>query len=211
MTDNGILELGEQIKKAARFVSYQWPGVLEADDAEQAINLHLLERPGYLQKILLISPDEQYRAIVWIGNQLASTERADFDYFKGSFRYAVDEVKDVLNRGVLTEPVEGFDAAVIDLIEGLVVLTKKSPQYVDALLDRYANWEVPAPGADQVRLSRALTAITGQMNMANKRRFNNRDDGPGTRNSISAESARALTDNDWENDAPVNPAHLRDS
>ncbi|MGW6624255.1 hypothetical protein ACWF99_23825 [Nocardia sp. NPDC055002] len=181
MTLNELDPLMADIKKAGRFISYQWPGVMEADDAQQAISLHLLERPGSIAKIKEMDARAQYRAIVGIGNQLAAAERADYDYYKGSYRYDVAEVKSVLELGVLTENVDGWDEAVHDLMEALEVLTVKTPQYANAILSRYADWIVPESGSDKVQLSRALNSLADAMNKSNRRRFVTRDSGPGSR------------------------------
>lgn len=195
--EHGIELLEPLIRKAAKFISYQWSGVMDEDDAEQAISLRLLETPGSVSKILEMDDKAQYRAVVGIGHQLASAERADYDIYKGSYRYSVDEVKDVLALGVLTDDVDGWDEAVHDLMEGLEALTKRSPQYVDAILKRYADWEKPVVKRERAALSNGLTRLAEEMNKSNKRRFSERDDGPGSRKPVSNGFASEMTDEGW--------------
>lgn len=200
LTSNDILKLRPTILKAAKSVAYNWPGILDADDAEQMITLHLLERAGSLSKIVDMDRAAQYRAVVGIGHQIASQERADYDHFKGSYRYSVKEVKDVLNAGVLVEDVEGFREFVFGLIEALTSLTSRSPQYVAAILSRYADFETPQDKSGQNALSRGLEALTLEMNKSNKRQFATRDDGPGTRRVISNATAQRISSKEYDGD-----------
>ncbi|QFG11567.1 RNA polymerase sigma factor [Mycobacterium phage BogosyJay] len=197
------------IAKAARSVAYQWPGVVEADDAQQMIAQQLWERPASLLKVASMDDKAQYRAVVGIGHQLASQERTDYDHYKGSYKYSVGDVKSLLSRGVLVSEVEGFTDAVLDLMEGLESMVEKKPQYVDSITSRYADGEVPARGAAQKRLVDALTALTNAMNASGRRRFNERDDGPGTRTILTNAQAQAVSSHqyDGDHDYAANLAH----
>ena len=201
MTSNdAVLELVPVIKKAAKSIAYNWPGVLDEDDAFQSIALHLLESPGSVQKILGMERAAQYRAVVGIGHQLASKERASYDIYKGSYRYSVKEVKDALAIGVLVEDFDHFNEVVFDLMEALEVLITRTPQYVDAILNRYADFEVPKDQRSKDALKNALPALTNEMNKSHRRRFSMRDDGPGTRKVLSNMKAQYLTQYDETGD-----------
>lgn len=197
MTLDKIEPLMRHINKAAKFIGFQWAGVTNEDDSKQSISLHLLERPGSVDKILNMDDKAQYRAIVGIGHQIASAERADYDIYKGSYRYNVAEVKSVLELGVLTEGIDGWDEAVHDLMEALEALTVKAPQYQDAILKRYADFETPSDKAEKNALNRGLSALVEEMNKSNKRRFSERDDGVGSRKSVSNGYASELTHESW--------------
>ena len=193
MTANDIQGLEPEIKKAAKAVAYQWPGVVENDDIYQMIYLFLLETPGSVKKILGMDDLARYRSVVGIGHQLASKERADYDIYKGSYRYSVQEVKHVLAAGVLVEEFDYWQDVVHDLIEGLITLTNRTPQYVDAILGRYADFEVPQTSTGKTSLKRGLTALTNEMNKSHRRNFSERDDGPGTRKAMSNSRAQSFT------------------
>jgi hypothetical protein len=195
--------LWQEVQRAATAVAFQWPGVIEAGDAAQSIALRLLESPGSLKKIAEMDDAARYRALVGMGHQLASQEREDYDYYKGSYRYSVAEVKEVLKRGVLTEPVEGFDEAVFDLAEGLEALVDRAPQYVEAITKRYADAEIPKAGSDRERLSASLANLADEMNKSNRRRFSERDDGPGTRTAISNAQAQFISTRQYSGDGEV--------
>lgn len=200
LTSNDILKLRPTIQKAAKSVAYNWPGILDADDAEQMITMKLLESPGSVQKILDMDRSAQYRAVVGIGHQLASQERADYERFKGSYRYSVKEVKDILSAGVLVEDLNGFHEFALDLIEAMTTLTSRTPQYVDAVLDRYADFNIPKQGADAQRLSSALETLTIEMNKSNKRQYTARDGGPGTRKAITNAAAQRISMQQYSGD-----------
>lgn len=199
MTTN-ILKLRPTIKKAASSVAYNWPGIMEVEDAEQAITVHLLERPTSIDKILTMERAAQYRAVVGIGHQLASKERANYERYKGNYRYSVKEVKDALQAGALIEQFDRFNEVVFDIVEGLVALQKRTPQYADSVLDRYVDFNTPKPGADQKRLSVALEALTIEMNKSHKRRFVEREDGPGTRRVMSNAAAGRIASKQYDGD-----------
>lgn len=193
-------ELKSVICRAANSVARQWPGVIDAEDVEQEIYVHLIERPASIQKILEMDDRARYRAIVGVGHQIARQERTDLDYYRGAFNYGVDDVKDLLKREVLTKPVVQFDAAVADLMDALERMVTKTPQYVDAVVSRYADMEVPAQGAPAQRLSDALESLTRHMNQAAKNRYNVRDDGPGTRDVMSNARARHISNVQYTGD-----------
>lgn len=204
MTYHQLVDLMPVIKRAAKSVAFQWPGVIEADDVEQGIHLRLLESPGSVSKIYEMEDRAQYRAIVGIGHQIASQERADYDYYKGSYRYSVVEVRKLLNDGALLEPPEGFNEAMVDLELALAELRDDKPQYWDAILSRYQDGK-PTTDDKQYKdaLNHGLTALVDEMNTLNRRRFAERDDGPGSRESISNATAGYVSSNQYEGDYDI--------
>lgn len=198
--DEDVDALMPVIKKAAQSVAWNWPGVIDADDAHQMIALRFLERPGSAAKVRAMPRDAQYRAVVGIGHQIASQEREDYNRFKGSYKWSVKEVKERLEDGVLVKPGKKETVFVTDLIDAMVALNKRSPQYVDSILSRYADFEIPPRGSEQVKLSRALTGLTLEMNRASRRNFAQRDAGPGTRAAISNAAARRISSQDYNGD-----------
>ncbi|AFF28431.1 sigma-K factor [Mycobacterium phage Tiger] len=195
-TDKEVL--GPVIRRAAKAVAFQWPGIVEQEDVEQEIWAHLLARESTLEKVSEMESRAQYRAIVGIGHQIASQERTDYDHYKGSYTYSVADVKSLLKRGVLTTSVDGFDAAVVDLMEGLEKLVVKTPQYVEAIVSRYADEVVPKSNADELRLRHATEALTKAMNQSARVQFATRDDGPGTRGQVSTEDHYEGNDFDFD-------------
>ncbi|BBY34925.1 hypothetical protein [Mycolicibacter minnesotensis] len=211
MTDTKITLLDSKIRKAARSVAFQWPTVVDRDEVYQMIYERLLKTNGSVKKILAMAPDAQYRAIVGIGHQLASQERADYDLFKGSYRYSVSEVRNVLTAGVLVEEFDFWMDTVHDLLEALEALHRRTPQYVDAIVSRYAEFKIPAETAGKDALKNGVTSLVAEMNKSNKRRFAERDVGVGTRKPLSCERSRWESKGSWDADYLPAPAHMRDN
>ena len=204
MSYHTLEELMPVIRRAAKSVAFQWPGVIEADDVEQSIYLRLLESPGSVSKILEMDERPQYRAIVGMGHQIASQERADYDYYKGSYRYSVVEVRKLLNDGALIEPAEGFREAMVDLFLALEVLHEDKPQYSDALYRRYQDGESTTDDKQyENALRNGLTALVDEMNAINKRRFSERDSGPGSRTAITSATASYVSSNQYDGDHEI--------
>ncbi|OBJ40271.1 hypothetical protein A5630_25305 [Mycolicibacterium mucogenicum] len=190
-----IDSLAPLIRRAAKAVAHQWPGVIEKDDAEQAIYLRLLETKGSIQKIALMDKDAKYRAIIGIGHQLASEERTDYDYYKGAYRYSVKEVRRMLDDRILIDPPANFKAELLDIEAALGDLSER---YHGALMDRYVSGLPAANDADQKALERAVDSLVDAMNRAQKRRHVTRDDGLGTRNQATTSDHYEANDFDFE-------------
>lgn len=198
MTYHQLVDLMPVIKRAAKSVAFQWPGVIEADDVEQGIHLRLMESPGSVSKIYEMEDRAQYRAIVGIGHQLASQERDDLDQFSGNFRYSVNDVKALLSKGVLTERLDGFHADQFDLERGLELIPE---QYYEAICRRYGDNEPTAGNRTYASaLSRGLTSLTNEMNRSFKRRYAERDDGPGTRQILTNAGAYVKSRQQYQGD-----------
>jgi hypothetical protein len=199
VSDLTLNDLVPVIKRASKSVAYQWPGVIDADDVEQGIYIHLLERQTSVEKIYGMDDLAKYRAVVGIGHQIASQERTAYDHFKGSYSYSVGEIKDLLKQGVLEdEAPDHFKAELVDMELAFAEMDARVPQYVDAIHARYALHQVPAQGAAAKRLSDALTSLADAMNKVARNRFSSRDDGLGTRELISREQALDLSGSEWD-------------
>ena len=204
-------DLEPEIRRAAKVVAFQWPGVVDADDVAQEIALRLLESPGSLEKVSEMNDKARYRAIIGIGHQIASQERTDYDYFKGSYNYAVGDLKDLLKMGILVDPPPNFRTEFIDMEDALHEMKERVPQYVEAIRARYEKGVVPTANADQQRLKNALASLADSMNKVARRRFSERDDGVGTRKPVRREAARFLSKDGYDNDSAVLPSHLRNN
>lgn len=200
MTSNNVTALNSMIRRASRSVEFQWPGVIGRDDVEQSIYLRLLESPGSVEAILEMDDPARYRAIVGIGHQIASQERADYDYYKGSYRYGVPEVKYLLRLGVLGHPIDGFHDSQFDLTESFWKLAKRTPAYAEALLMRYADNEIPQIKSQQNALHNGLCALVDEMNKHHRSRVMERDDGLGSRRVMSNAEAQMISARQYSGD-----------
>jgi hypothetical protein len=222
LTSN-ISALYNEIAKAARTVAFQWPGIVEEDDLTQDIAVQLLESPASIDKLINEFDDRQrLNAIVQIGHRIASKERADYEVFSGNFRYSVDEVRRILEDRVLhnEDPELGsswsvaddfitggeFEDAVlrkssseIDLQRGMSRLEKVNKEYVAIIRQRYLN-EVPTGELSRVKLTRAVTALTTEMNRSFKQQQREHQ-GPGKRKPVSAAAAHYRSKANWDDES----------
>ena len=221
-----VMRLKVEVEKAAKTVAFKWPNVVSADDMEQELYLFLLERPNVIEKLLTEFDDKnRLNAIVQIGHQIASKEREDYEVFSGNFRYSVDEVRGILEDRALhdEDPSLGsnwsiaedfiskggeFEDAVLnksssemDLRRGFGRLLKQNPKYADIIRRRYLDSESFEEAVDRMRLMRALTALTTEMNRSFKQQQKDHD-GPGSRKPVTATAAHYKSKRNWNDDSP---------
>lgn len=220
-----VMSLSKEIHKAAQSVSYQWPGVVQAEDLEQDIYVRLLETPGSVEQLISEFDDKsRLNAIIKIGHQIAAQERTDYEVFSGNFRYSVNEVKRLLedralhnenpelssNWSVSEDFIKGgeFEDAVLnksssetDLRRGMERLRSDNPNYANVLMRKYFSDEAITTGADITRVSRALTALTTEMNRSFKQQQREHE-GPGSRKPVTATAAHYKSKRNWNDDSP---------
>ena len=218
-----ILSLSTEVGKASKTVALQWPEVVEADDVEQMLYQHLLERPNVLNKLIEDFDDKQrLNAIIKLGHQIAAGERTDYEHFSGNFRYSVEDVKRVLedralhndspelgsswsvaeeftNGGDFEDAVLRKSSSELDLQRGMDRLIAANPSYADIIRRRYLGGE-SLDNVDRKHLHRALTSLATQMNRSFKRSHAERSEGPGTRKALSSSAARTATSIEWQGD-----------
>ncbi len=224
-----IEELADLIGKAAKTVAFKWPNVVSEDDIQQELYLFLLERPGVIEKLLSEFDDKnRLNAVVALGHQIASKERDDYEVFSGNFRYSVNEVKVLLedralhhespelgsNWSVSEDFIQGGEfedkvlnklASETDLRNGMKMLRVKNSKYAELVTRRYLLGEIPSedtPEAARTRdsLSRALTALTKEMNRSFKQQQREHD-GPGSRKPVSAAAAHYKSKANWDDES----------
>jgi hypothetical protein len=212
-----------QIRKAARTVAAGWPGVVEQDDMEQELSLHLLEREGVLQRLFDSEDKERMQALIWWGNQIAKKERADFEVFSGNFRYSVNEVKRLLEDGLLkgvhdsngesswssadyVNSGESVEDTVLtryttelDLKHGMNNLADRNKNQASLIVRRHLLGQ-ELQNNERARLSDAVKSLTDEMNRSYKKQHHDRPDGPGTRTVISNAAAAAITATQYNGD-----------
>ncbi|BBC53770.1 RNA polymerase sigma factor [Mycobacterium phage JF4] len=205
LTDDQFRRVQKVITQAAKSVSAQWPGVIEAEDVEQTIYLKLLESPGTVAKLPGLEDKALRRFLTRMGHQIASQERTDYAHYKGSYRYSVAEVKGLLKTGALKhleldpdvqrptdesgggrggsggESKPPVKDSVLDLRKAMTALESRNVAYHDAVVKRYLFDEPPTLQVEKNDLNRGITALTEEMNRAHRANYTDRDDGPGTR------------------------------
>jgi hypothetical protein len=195
----------KQVRKAAQTVAWQWPGVLEVEDAEQELWLSLMGSPGSVAK-LRDSFDDKNRlsALIQMAHQIANKAFNENQIATGNFRYSVNTVKQILHDAAEQERNPDLKLVnrsnLFSLRRGMENLRNKNAVYAEAISSRYRDGKVPAKGAAASSLSRALTALTTHMNRSYKQQYAERQDGPGTRKVISNAAAWSISDSQYNGD-----------
>lgn len=196
LTKDQTTELQQLVKAAARRVAAQWPSVVEKDDLEQEIVLHLIERPGALAR-LFEEPEQQVRQsfLIKVGHQIASKEQQDYDRFSGNYLYDTAEVRGFLDRQIWTIK-DKLSAEKQDLEEGLSILAERNSKAYAEIVNRFFHDIVPADSAGRMRVLRAIETLTELMNRTGAERRRAYTEGPGSRKAIPNQAMDVLTRTD---------------
>lgn len=201
LTKEETKQLDEMIRAAARRVAAQWPTVVEWDDLRQDIWVHLLERPGALNRIFEEQDDKVRQAfLIKVGHQIASEEQIAYERFSGNSLYSVMQVRGLLERKVWKFR-DKVSADKMDLMGALKLLAKKNSGHYAEIVNRFEHDIFPQGGADKMRLQRAVESLTELMNRLGQERRKRHTEGPGTRKVISNSAAQALTARQWNGES----------
>jgi hypothetical protein len=198
LTDDRTDEIYDDVQRAARTVARKWPDVIDEDDAEQEIWLRLYGN-DYIGTLADAETPSRRSVLNRIGGQVASQYRDDYEAFSGQVTYGTDEVRRMLTSGMLTrtdfDPSSETLTEYIDLHEAAKSLRDSDAAYAEIVWQTFVLKE--PPGHTQ-RVTRAVDALTREMNRVNRRRWSAHHDGPGSRKVISNEASRAATGYQWD-------------
>lgn len=183
---DALTELLPEIRRAAEATARNWADVTTAEDLEQEISLALLEKE-YADQISDADPSARSVVLRRIGEQIASQQRTDFDYFTGQFFYGTKDVRAALEGGALSGVREQTNTERLDVDEGMALLRGRHSRYADVITLRYMLRE---PVEDRKLLTRAVDALTECMNRVHENRRRDHADGLGTRRVVSNAVAR---------------------
>ena len=202
LTKEETKQLDEMIRAAARRVAAQWPTVVERDDLHQDIWVHLLERPGALNRIFEEQDDKVRQAfLIKLGHQIASEEQIAYERFSGNSLYSVMQVRGLLERKVWKFK-DKVSAEKMDLMEALKLLAQKNSAYYAEIVNRFEHDIIPDRQSNERRkLDRAVEVLTELMNRLGQERRKRHTEGPGTRKVISNSAAQALTARQWNGES----------
>lgn len=188
-----------EIQKISKKVEHEWPGIMPADDIEQEVYLHIIDRPGTLRDLCEMDEISRYRTLSKIAHRIVSGEREEYEKFSGNLRYSISEVQSMLEEigepeselgsswktGDYTSSGEDHSDPTSDLAiknvevshsrqllsEALDDLSKANPRQYDALIDRYVFGIVPdrKDTGKFMMIDRALHSVTTKMNRLFKR------------------------------------------
>jgi hypothetical protein len=182
------------VKTAARTTARKWGEVLEVDDAEQEIWLRILA-DGRRQLDVLLEMDRPARiaALTKVGSRIGAEVRDEYEMFSGNYSYGTDDVRELLDKGILVAADDDFSDGAplwelpgyvlgqlnrtdtcganerIDVLLGMKQLLKESSWYAQILI---ANFTTPDPvHAHRRELTRAIDALTREMNRISQKRM----------------------------------------
>lgn len=181
-----MIEYIEDIKRASRKAAYDWPNCLTADDVTQELAMRLIEAPGAVERMRAVTDGERYKTLCFWANQIQSKERDALAVFNGRYKYSLDDIRDLLESGVLVDcditppsswntsdtpngasydmdPVTTAIAGQQDLFNGLKKLVYTNGDYYDIIMKRYVQGASLEP-TERKRLGRAIEKLTTLMN-----------------------------------------------
>lgn len=204
------------VRTAARTTARSWDGVIEFDDAEQEIWVRLLEARTTTNTVLEMDRPARVSALTRIGQQIGSQYRDDFEVFSGNWVYGTQDVRKMLDHDALGGERGDFGTDVpmwelpesiidqlnrtdtetaterIDLFRGLKRLYASNSWYAEIVVSNYVDCDPVHP--NRIDLTRAVDALTKEMNRTHTRRKAAYDEGrPGTRAAMPNEKAQKLT------------------
>lgn len=193
MTDERTAEMAGDVERAARIVARRWPDVIDEDDAYQEIWLRLLEK-DYVDRVYELDAAARGDVLRRIGVQIASQYRDDYEIFSGQVCYGTEEVHRMLSGQMLVRDRSELDpsgealAEYIDLHEARKLLRDSIPRYAEVIDVRFVSG---GPVADTKLVTRAVDALTREMNRVHLRRSAVHRDGPGSRRAVTNAAAIA--------------------
>lgn len=195
MTAPDEYDVYDEVTRAARITARRWPGVIDSEDAEQEIWVRLLES-DYLDRLAEMDSAARTHVLGRIGGQVASRYRDDYEAFSGNLSYGTDEVRAMLRAGLLARQRRELDPSsetlteFLDLHEGAQSLRDGSPQYAETIHKVFLEGGTVD---HRMQVTRAVDALTREMNRVSSRRFALHADGPGTRTVLSNAQAHYVT------------------
>lgn len=157
------------VRAVSRRVSRDWDGIGDPEDVESELWLELLAESSESYVVTLAElPDANRQAAVnQIGRHVAERMREDYYTFSGNYTYDVDEVRTLLERGILDQ--DGYSTTFMrseaaDVQVGMERLLERNSNHWAAITNYY-KLGIPCPEAgDRVTLGRARVSLTREMN-----------------------------------------------
>lgn len=197
--------LNRAIEKASHSIALEWPGVIEADDLQQELWVKILESPKYMDQLISADPALRMDLLKRLAWQIAGQYVNDYELFSGNTFYGTDHVRNLLTAGILVIAREDLAemketlTEFMDSQEAFEALKNRTPRYSEIIWEAYVTETLNQTSASTRKtLSRAVYALTDLMNQAHRRRHAEYEEGPGTREVISNEEARVISQRQYK-------------
>lgn len=217
MTDNveqweAVLELNREIERAARHMEIEWPDVVDSwEDLAGDIQVKLVQEN---QAVNLLALESKPRKITLtkIAQRIASSYRDDYEYFSGNFLYSTQEVRRILEKGVLSGLHEEMEDKEGNVLSDYVGEEKLQPHQVRTQLEhldvinavremdtvqksklfrKFVLREKPVNDADRKSMDRSVDALTLKLNRQRRKAVADHN-GPGARKAMSNIQAKGV-------------------
>lgn len=168
-------EFYEAVDQAARNAGRKWP-TLDWEDIRQDVWVYLLERPNQLAK--LTAEEDPGTELRRVAGQQAAMSADVYEFFSGQYEYGTDEVRVLLEMGLITDREAATLSESTDLSTGMLMLKDKNKAMFDLIVDKYVHG-IDQP--DRKAVTRAVDALTVLMNRVNTSTRYTDHQGPGAR------------------------------
>ena len=206
MTSPEDEQLRKDIRSAALSVHVEWEEVIEVDDLQQEMWVHVLQRK-YVADLLGMDKPARAKVLRMIAEHICRAERDRYHYFSGNFYYSTREVRKLLRDGELSPDWEGdiksprydpdkvtntkgqmddYVCSVRDLNAAYAVLAREDSAYYADITNRYVHNLGPGDSTERNRVQRAVDKLTRIMNRLHR---TPRYEGPGTRKVVANHQA----------------------
>ena len=168
-------EFYDAVEQAAKGVGRKWP-TLDWEDIRQDVWVYLLEnKPEYAKLLKEEDPSTQLRRIA---GQRAAMAADVYEFFSGQYDYGTDEVRTLLEMGLITNREAATLSESTDLSTGMLMLKDKNKKMFDVLVNKYVKGVEPVRRADTTD---AIDKLTVLMNRCNTSKRYTDHQGPGAR------------------------------
>lgn len=181
------------VRKAADTVVQEWVTTLDVDDLTQDVWVELSSDDRLIEDFYM--SDNPMAIARHLAKRCASKSVGSYEFHSGQYQYGTKEVRGILESGVLKTREFKTITEQTDLTIAMEKLRTRKERYAQDIADRFfwGNKDV-----ESKRVTRAVDALTEEMNRVNtSRRFSHRE-GPGTRVIVSNSSALSRTRFDRE-------------
>lgn len=168
-------EFYDAVEQAARGAGRKWP-TLDWEDIRQDVWVYLLERPNQLEK--LVAEEDPSTELRRVAGQQAAMSADVYEFFSGQYEYGTDEVRTLLEMGLITNQEAATLSESTDLSTGMLMLKDKNKSHFDTIVQKYVHGDEPK---FRVEVTRAIDTLTTLMNRVNTSTRYTDHQGPGAR------------------------------
>lgn len=172
-------EFYDAVETAARGAARKWP-TLDWEDVRQDVWVYLLERPNQLSNFL--AEEDPSTELRRVAGQQAAMAADVYEFFSGQYEYGTDEVRTLLEMGLITNREAATLSESADLSTGMLMLKDKNKNQFNNLVDRFVRGIM----VDTKETTRSIDALTILMNRVNTSNRYTDHQGPAARKSRDA-------------------------